>query len=76
MDAVKKREFILPRLFEFVRKHNMTLLLISHEVPLMKEMDHVFVLSNGKLACQGSHEELIKSGAAEYRRLVGCTEHF
>ena len=31
MDGFKKREIILPRLFEFVKQHNMTLILISHD---------------------------------------------
>ena len=33
MDAIKKRELIMPRLLKFVRDHNMTLILVSHEVP-------------------------------------------
>lgn len=32
MDGIKKREFILPRLFEFVKKYNITLIIVSHDV--------------------------------------------
>ena len=49
----------------------MTLLFITHEIPLMKEMDHIVVLENGKIACQGSHEDLLKNNASCYKRLLG-----
>ncbi len=70
MDAVKKRDFIMPRLVEFVRRHRMALLLITHEMPALKEVDRVFVLENGRLACQGSHEELLAQRAPAYMKLV------
>ena len=44
MDSIKKREFIMPRLLEFVRRHKITLLFITHEIAMMKEMDHILVL--------------------------------
>jgi ABC-type multidrug transport system fused ATPase/permease subunit len=35
MDALKKRELIFPTLFQFVKEHRMTLIIISHDVSLL-----------------------------------------
>jgi ABC-type Mn2+/Zn2+ transport system ATPase subunit len=37
MDAFKKREVVFPRLFDFVDKHNMALILISHDLVSQQE---------------------------------------
>ena len=70
MDAVKKRDFIMPRLLEFVRLHNMALIFITHDMSVLKELDHIFVLESGGLACQGSHRELVAQQAPAYMKLI------
>ncbi len=70
MDAVKKRDFILPRLFAFVRRHQMALLLIAHDMAVMRDVDHIFVLEEGRLAAQGHHDELMAQQAPAYMKLV------
>ena len=74
MDTIKKREFIMPRLFEFVRRHNMTLIVVSHEVQSVCPLvDHVFVMEKGRLVHQGSHAQLVAKRAQPYLRLCGLT---
>ena len=75
MDALKKREQIFPSLFRFVKEHNMTLILISHDVPLVcKLVDHVYVMAAGQVAQSGTHEQLMRDETGVYARLVGNEE--
>jgi len=72
MDGIKKRELILPRLFQFVRKYNMTLILISHDLSTVCPLvEKVLVLENGRLVQQGSHTELAAQQGQPYARLLG-----
>jgi ABC-type multidrug transport system fused ATPase/permease subunit len=72
MDTIKKREFIFPRLFDFVKKNNQLLILISHDLPLACELvDCVYVMQGGKCVQKGSHQQLLASKAPPYCRLVG-----
>ena len=72
MDAIKKRDFIMPRLFDFIRRHNMTLILVAHDVQSVCPLvDRVFVMESGRLAQQGSHDELTARRAQPYVRLCG-----
>lgn len=72
MDSLKKRELIFPRLFEFVAAHNMTLILISHDVPLVcKLVDTVYVMRHGECVQSGSHRQLMQQKGGAYARLVG-----
>ena len=73
MDAIKKREYIMPRVFEFVREHGMTLIVISHDVlSVCQHVDYIYVLHNGRLAHQGSHDQLVAAQATHYLRLIGA----
>ena len=75
MDAIKKRELIFPRLFEFVKKHRMTLILISHDVPLVcKLVDTVYVMHRGECVQSGTHRQLMADRCGAYARLVGTEE--
>jgi ABC-type multidrug transport system fused ATPase/permease subunit len=75
MDAIKKRELIFPRLFEFVKKHRMTLILISHDVPLVcKLVDTVYVMHRGECVQSGTHRQLMADRSGAYARLVGTDE--
>mmetsp|Transcript_35829 Transcript_35829/g.57561 ORF Transcript_35829/g.57561 Transcript_35829/m.57561 type:complete len:301 (-) Transcript_35829:96-998(-) len=72
MDAIKRNSHVLPRLFEFVKKHNQTLVLVSHDLgSVAKRVDHIFVMDGGKCVQQGSHNELVRKQAREYVGLVG-----
>jgi len=72
MDAIKRHEHALPRLFQFVKKHNQTLIIISHDVRSVAErVDRIFVMDKGRCVHQGSHSFLVASRAAEYMKLIG-----
>eukprot|EP00742_Colponemidia_sp_Colp-10_P005259 GILJ01005618.1.p1 GENE.GILJ01005618.1~~GILJ01005618.1.p1 ORF type:complete len:996 (-),score=124.65 GILJ01005618.1:18-3005(-) len=77
MDAVKKRDVILPHLFTFIRQHHMTLLLISHDLRDLADVHHIMVLENGRLACEGSHYDLTQATDGSnkaYLKLLGQTD--
>lgn len=42
-------------------KTDHTIIIITHNKDLMKASDHLIVLDNGKIACVGKHEDLIKN---------------
>eukprot|EP00026_Physarum_polycephalum_P002286 Phypoly_transcript_02292.p1 GENE.Phypoly_transcript_02292~~Phypoly_transcript_02292.p1 ORF type:complete len:940 (+),score=120.89 Phypoly_transcript_02292:395-2821(+) len=71
MDAYKKREIIYPRLFEFTRKFGIALIIITHDLLSIQDVDHVFVLDQGRLVHQGTHNELLAQRAEVYMRLLG-----
>lgn len=72
MDAIKLREFVIPNVFNFVKKHNMTLIVISHDLPSVSPLvDCVYVLEGGKIVQQGPHERLISQKSDVYARLYG-----
>jgi ABC-type bacteriocin/lantibiotic exporter with double-glycine peptidase domain len=73
MDGHKKNKIIMPALRRFVREHNMALLMISHDMPSIADVDHIFVLEGGVLTCQGSHAELVAQGSPSYLRLLADT---
>lgn len=57
---VHTEEEILKRLKEFMK--NRTSIIISHRISTVKDSDKIFVLDNGKIAEEGTHEELISKG--------------
>lgn len=44
------------------RRQGTTTFIISHRVTTLMEADHIFVLKNGQIVEQGTHEELMKTG--------------
>jgi ABC-type branched-subunit amino acid transport system ATPase component len=72
MDAIKKRETILPRLLAFARERNAALVIVSHDLrSVCPLVDRVVVMENGSIMQQGSHLELVESYAQPYMRLMG-----
>ncbi len=53
-------EEILKNLKQFMK--NRTSIIISHRISTVKDSDQIIILSNGKIAEQGTHEELVKLG--------------
>ena len=49
------------------RRKNITTLIISHRVATLMEADKIFVLKDGAVAEQGTHDELMDIGGI-YRR--------
>ncbi|KAN0014562.1 hypothetical protein ACTFIU_000880 [Dictyostelium citrinum] len=77
MDPFKKREIIFPKLFGFAEKHNITLIIVTHDLASVQNtVDHIFVLDHGKLCHQGSHEELMNENAQVYYKLLGLKKRF
>jgi len=50
------------------RRANTTTLIISHRVTTLMEADKIFVLKDGKIAEEGSHEELMEISEGIYRK--------
>src|SRR5690606_21310503 len=65
LDAKSEQE-----LFDDLRKHigNRGILVISHRVSAIQHADYIYVMSNGKIAQEGVHEDLI-SEAGDYAKL-------
>ncbi len=45
-----------------------TLIIIAHRLKTITDVDNIFVIKNGELACKGSHEELLKE-SKDYNNL-------
>jgi ATP-binding cassette, subfamily B, bacterial len=65
LDAKSEQE-----LFDELRKHigNRGILVISHRVSAVKHADYIYVMSEGKISQEGTHEELI-SATGDYAKL-------
>ncbi len=53
-------EEILKRLKEFMK--NRTSIIISHRISTVKDSDKIFVLDNGRIVEEGTHDELVELG--------------
>jgi ATP-binding cassette subfamily B protein len=53
-------EEILKRIKEFMKSR--TTIIISHRISTVKDADKIIVLSEGKIAEQGTHDELVELG--------------
>jgi ABC-type multidrug transport system fused ATPase/permease subunit len=69
MDAIKTSQ-ILPKLFAFIKNHNMTLLIISHHLRSIAPLvDEIYVLHDGHVVQHGKHSELLKESGI-YTNLI------
>ncbi|EFC44010.1 predicted protein [Naegleria gruberi] len=73
MDPIKKRDVIFPNLFKHIRKNQLTLLMISHDMTYLDQVDKIVLLSNGKIAGQGSHQELVEQNNETYLKMLGLS---
>jgi len=71
MDAYKKTNIIYPAIMKFVKKWDMTLILVSHDMQSIQNMDVIYVMHQGRLVHQGSHEQLLAEKAEMYLQLTG-----
>jgi len=73
MDPIKKRDIIFPNLIKHIRKNQLTLLMISHDMSCLELVDRVILLTNGKISGQGTHKELVDSGNEPYLKMLGLS---
>lgn len=52
---------VLQNLFSYVSEKKKTLVLTSQKISAVSRCDHIFVLEEGKIVAEGTHEELLKS---------------
>ena len=55
------------RLVHSMRDQGMTLLVISHKLQVVRQADHILLISNGRVSESGHHDELYASGG-QYRK--------
>ena len=72
MDPIKKVEWIVPHLMEWVRQHGQCLLVVTHDVRLICPLvDCVYVMEHGRVVLSGSHADLMERRAQPYSRMFG-----
>jgi ABC-type multidrug transport system ATPase subunit len=71
MDQIKVRSIVFPKLFQFVNRWNMCLIIITHNMTAMHDLDHIYVLHEGEIAHAGTHQQLLDSKAELYTQLLG-----
>ena len=59
------------RLNDFIVREaaDTTLIVISHRLSIAKLLDRIYVLKNGRIVENGTHEELLQGESSEYARL-------
>lgn len=65
LDAESEQEMI--KLVFSIRDQGMTLVVISHRLQIVRQADHIILISSGKIAESGQHNELYRSGGL-YRK--------
>ena len=68
--ADMKRDTIVEKtIMDQVRERGITVILIAHRLSTIRHCDRIFVLDKGRVAGQGTHDELMES-CELYRTLV------
>jgi ABC-type glutathione transport system ATPase component len=70
MDQLKLRQIVMPKLFEFTRRHGICLIVITHNLSLLRELDHIFVMDSGKVVHSGTHKQLLQEKAKVYLQFM------
>lgn len=55
-------------------RSGMTTVIIAHRLQTVRCADTIFVMKNGSLVEQGSHDELLQRGSGHYRRMLDRAE--
>lgn len=71
LDQVKVRSIVLPKLYQFVKKWNMCLIIITHNMTGIYGLDHIYVLHEGRIVHEGTHQQLVEAKASLYLQLLG-----
>lgn len=54
----------------FLAHSKATRILVTHQVHLVQDADHIVVMDQGRVLMQGSYEELARNGAVDFSSLV------
>lgn len=65
LDVEAEKEML--RLVQSMKGQGMTLLVISHKLQVVSQADHIILISDGKVAESGHHDQLYASGG-QYRK--------
>ena len=60
-------EQMIKNIINDLRKNNRTVILIAHRLSTIMNADKIFLLKDGKLVEQGSHEELINANGKYFK---------
>lgn len=70
MDPLKLRQIVFPQLFEFSRTHGICLIIITHNLSVLRELDHIYVMHQGRFVHSGSHAQLLEGKAKLYMQFM------
>ena len=61
------------KIVDYFKKNKSTQIIVAHRLSTIKDADRIYVLKNGKIVEQGTHNELIRLNG-EYRLLYNKEE--
>lgn len=61
IDPIRKRDFIFPNILNFIKENQMGLIMITHDMTDLKYVNHIILLENGNIECQGSFNVLLNN---------------